>query len=627
MFKLLRNWLPDEPCARRAVCVAIGGITLALTGLIIVIWLTRHWPQAAEVLASKGKSPRIEITSLGLVWKAFVLDAALLSGLLITARWWARPILFAEKTEPDRSATSPFPFWQRLALLLVLGSALWLRAPRMSLSLYNDEAHNYARLWSGSWEHKSDQPKWRQARWGETLFLNNAGNNSQPYSLAARASLEAAYALGIGVRGEVIEWAVRLPALIAGLLTLWLAGALARRHFGFPGQIAVMLALSLHGWHQRYSTEARGYSFMLLGIVIMLFCLDLALTQPRWRHWLGFAAGLFLCAVSFLGSIYFLISLFSAVLLHQAWRWRQTRELTFLLRPLVAGLLAIIAALPLLLPMLPQLMKVLETHHSIQGVMGTRWWRDVAGYLIAGTRWVDADPENPFNPALSRWITQPFWLLCLALWLAIFATGLRALWRRGGLLRLQTIATPIALLLAWGLMTRQGNFLNHWYLLYALPWLALTLGAGTVTWIQHQRLGSLAMVLLAGLVPLQVALVHREHPKQDERAPVLEALGAAFPHPGKSSPRPLLGAFWCNSNLYHPEVLPLRNAAALESLMERSRRENRPLFVCHSHRPLALQHSADLMSLLEDATRFEKVRTFPGLEESQNTLHLFRLHP
>lgn len=626
MIKLLRAWLPDDPRTRQATRFAAGVMGSLLAGLLIVLWLTRDWPEAASVLAAKGKSPRIEATSLGLVWQAFALDAALLTVLLLTVRWWARPTsLLPQATLPLPSARSSS--WHHLALLLVLAGALWLRAPRLTLSLYNDEAHNYARLWSGSWEHKTDEPSLRTVRWGETLFLNNAGNNSQPYSLAARACLETARTLGFGVEGEVLEWAVRLPALAAGLLTLWLAGVLARRHFGFQGQLAVMIALAVHGWHQRYSSEARGYSFMLLGIVILLLCLDRALALPRWRYWLGFSAGLFLTATAFLGSIYLLCSLCTLVMLYQAWRWRQTGDIALVLRPLVAGWLAVITALPLLMPLLPQLFKVLETHESIHGVMGARWWWDVAGYLIAGTRWIDADPENPFNPAFSRWITQPFWLLCLTLWLLLLVTGLQALWRRGGLLRLQTLAAPGALLLAWAMMTRQGNYLNHWYLLYTLPWLALVQGAGAVSWLKAQRLAGIALLLLAALVPIQVALRHQERPKQDERAPVLEALGAAYPAPGKSAPRPLLGAFWCNSNLYHPEVLPLRDAPALERLMEKARHERRPLFVCHSHRGLAVRYSADLMRLLEDGRLFEKVRDFPGLEESQNTLHLFRLLP
>ncbi len=626
MNGFLRHWLPADERARQALQragIILGGLLLTL---LIVIGLTRDWPDAAAKLVAKGKTPRIEVISLGYVWQALALNAALLFGLLVALPWWAQPA----KVEPPFSSPSPqfiTPRWHRLAIFLVLGFALWLRAPRMTLSLYNDEAHNYARLWSGLWEHKSGEPKLREVRWGETLFLNNAGNNSQPYSLAARACLELARAAGLSVRGEVTEWAVRLPALIAGLLTLWLIGLLARRHFGFPGQIAVMLALALHPWHLRYSTEARGYAILLLGVVLMLYCLDLALASQRWRHWLGFATGLFLSATTFLGSIYFLVCLCAAVVLHQTWRWRQIGDPSLVTRPLVAGLFAAMAALPLLLPILPQLLKVLETHDSIHGVMGAGWWRDVAGYLIAGVRWGDADPGNPFNQALSRWITQPLWLVCLLAWLLLLSAGLRALWQRGGLPRLHVLATPAALALAWALMARKGNFLNHWYVLYAVPWVVLAQGAGIIAWLRCHRLAGIALALLAALIPGRVVLAYRHAAKQDERGPVLEVLGATFPREGKTEARPLLAAFWCNSNLYHPEVIPLPDAAALQPLIEKARAEQRPFFVCHSHRPFALRYSTDLMRLIEDSPLFEQARVFFGQEENQNTVHLYRLRP
>ncbi len=628
MKAILRHWLPEEARSRQAFWQAGLIVALTLAAVLIVLLLTRDWPGAAEKVIAKGRTPRIEVVALAYVWKALLLDAALLAGLIVTLPWWARPPRRLGQSERSAENKAGAPRWLVVAgSVAVLMFALWLRAPRLTLSLYNDEAHNYARLWSGIWEHKTGEPVLREARWGETWFLNNAGNNSQPFSLVARLCLETACAAGWSVKGEVTEWAVRLPSLVAGLLSIWLMGLLARRHFGFPGMMLVMLALALHPWHQRYSTEARGYALMLLGVVVMLYFLDRAFGSQRWRHWLGFAAGLFLCATAFLGSIYFLICLNAAVLLHQARRWRQTGDASLVTRPLVAGLAAAMAGLPLLLPLIPQLLKVLETHHSIHGVMGANWWRDVAGYLIAGARWGDADPGNPVNQALSRWITQPLWLAAFGLWLLSLAAGMAVFWRRGGLLRLQLLVTPAALLLSWFLMSRKGQFLNHWYVLYAVPWLVLALGVGALWWWRRSRLAGAAVLLGALLVPGRVALAYRHLEKQNERGPVLTALGAAFPQPGKTTPRPLLGAFWCNSNLYHPEVVPLVDEAALENLIEQARRAARPLFVCHSHRALALRHSAGLMRLLEESGQFEKVREFYGQEEQQNTLHLFRLRP
>ncbi len=645
MNRIVRHWLPADERTRRALRRAAWPLAVLLGGLVVWLILARDWPGAAEKVLAKGRTPRIEIISLGLVWKALLVDAALLTGLLLAAPWWALPSKTAD--EDQKNTESPrHPSKQRrlivIGTMLILAFALWLRLPRMTMSLYNDEAHNYARLWSGLWQPGPDGPVLDTPRWGETLFLNNAGNNSQPFSLAARGSLELARAAGWSVPGEVTEWAVRLPSLLAGLLTICLLGLVARAAGSQPSSsatepvaphrpaaplsmIAVMLALTLHPWHIRYSTEARGYSFMLLGIALMLFFISRAFATNHWRHWLGYAAGLWLCATSFLGSIYFLVCLNAVLLLRQAWRWRQTGDATLLARPLVAGLLAAMAGLPLLLPVIPQLLKVLDSHDSIRGIMGAPWWRDVAGYLLAGARWGDGDPANPVNQALSRWIGAPGWTAALLCWLALLATGAVALWRRGGLPRVLLIATPAALLLAWFLMARQGNFLNHWYLLYAVPCVVLALGTGAAWWLQRSRTAGLLLTLAALLVPGRVALAYRGLEKQNERGPVLEALGAAYPGAGKTAPRPLLGAFWCNSNLYHPEIVVLRGETDLQTLIDRARRESRPLYVCHSHRPYALRHSPELMKRVEDTAEFEKIRVFHGQEESQSALHLFRL--
>lgn len=625
MKRWLRSWLPEEARARSeavraAVCV--GGL------LSLVLWLVvshRHdWLEAAAKVLAKGRTPRVEVVALGWVWKALAVNAALLLGLLATVRWWAVP------RAKDPTATAPASRCPLMGtktwvlVLLVLGVAVGLRGPRMTLSLYNDEAHNYARLWSGLWETKEGAVSLDAPRWGETLFWNNAGNNSQLFSLTARSCLELAEKAGWRVKGEVTEWAARLPSLVAGLLTLGVMGALGRRRWGNQGMLLVMLALALHPWHVRYSTEARGYSFMLLGISLMLLYADRALESGRWRHWAGYGSGLLLCAVSFLGSIYFLACFLAGLLWHQAAEARRTGDGSLLARPLVVSLVAAMAGLVLLWPMIPPLLRVLEEHGSIQGQMGLRWWRDVGGYLIAGTRWVDEVPQNPVNQALARWVGGGWWL-ALVVWLGLMAGGLRQLWKAGGVVRVMAWAAPASVLLAWALMSRKGAYLNHWYVLHGVLWVALVLGAGAARLVELRRVIGSVLVLAGLLIPGRVAAALRNLPKQHERTPVIDALGAVFPGIGKTDPRPLLGAFWCNSNLYYPEVVVLRDLAGLEQLIQKARQEARPLYVCFSHRGSALHYNKDLLSAVEDAAVFEQVAVYHGQEESQYSSQMYQL--
>jgi hypothetical protein len=624
MNRLLVWWLPVEVRARKRALWA----ALVVGGLLgLVVWLVvKHrvdWPTAAAVFASKGRSVRVELTALEWIWKALVVNAVLLLGLLLSVRWWSMPQVAVAKAEPQRVRTHHSTgVW--MIVLLVLGLAVGLRGPRMTMSLYNDEAHNYARLWSGEWQMKEGALRLDKPRWGETLFWNVSGNNSPIFSLAARGCLDLAEKVGWRVNGEVTEWAVRLPALLAGLTTLFVMGGLARRRWGIRGMVVVMLVLAVHPWHVRYSTEARGYSFMLLGIALMLWFADRALASGRWRDWVGYGAGVFLCAASFLGSIYFLVCFSVGLLWHQARAGKHSGDWSRLARPMVASLGAAMVGLVLLWPMIPPLLRVLEEHDSIRGEMGLRWWKDVAGYLIAGTRWVDEAVENPANLALSRWV-QGGWWAALVLWLMLMVGGLRLLWKEGGVVRVMAWAVPASLVLAWGLMSRKGNFLNYWYVLHGVLWVTLVIGAAGVKVVELRRtLGP--VILLAGLlIPARVAFALRLLPKQHERTPVIEALGAVYPGIGKIEPRPLLGAFWCNSNLYHPEVVWLRDEKMLMQLIKQAHEEARPLFVCFSHRGAAVEHDPALVRAVENEAVFQKVATYFGLEESQYTAQLFML--
>lgn len=625
MKRWLRFWLPEEARARSEALKAaacVGGL------LVLVLWLLvshRHdWVEAAAKVTAKGRTPRVEMVALGWVWKALAVNAALLLGLLATVRWWAVPRakVAAATQSKRRCGIMCTRVW--VLVLLVLGVAVGLRGPRMTLSLYNDEAHNYARLWSGLWESQDGVVSLDAPRWGETLFWNGAGNNSQLFSLTARSYLELAEKVGWRVQGEVTEWAVRLPSLAAGLLTLGVMGALGRRRWGNCGMLMVMLALALHPWHVRYSTEARGYSFMLLGISMMLLFADRALEKGRWRDWAGYGVGLFLCAVSFLGSIYFLACFSAGLLWLQAARARRGGDWSLFFRPLVASLGAAMVGLVMLWPMIPPLLKVLEEHGSIQGQMGLRWWKDVGGFLFAGVRWVDEVPNNPVNLALARWVGGGWWLALLA-WLGLMVGGLKQLWKAGGVMRVMAWAAPVSVLLAWALMSRKGAYLNHWYVLHGGLWVALVLGAGAAWLLEMKRVIGSVLLLAGLLIPGRVSAAFRTLPKQHERAPVMEALGAIYPGTGKTEPRPLLGAFWCNSNLYHPEVVVLRDLAGLEQLIQKARLEARPLYVCFSHRGLALHYNKELIGAVEDAAVFERVAVYYGQEEDQYSSQLYQL--
>ena len=87
------------------------------------------------------------------------------------------------------------------------------------------------------------------------------------------------------VRITPAEWALRLPAALWGVLSVYWMARLGRR-LGSPtaGVIAALL-LAVHPLHLRYSQEARFYSLFILLTLISTEALWRAWDRPTWRSW------------------------------------------------------------------------------------------------------------------------------------------------------------------------------------------------------------------------------------------------------------------------------------------------------------------------------------------------------
>lgn len=607
-------------------------VWVLVLAVLVVPWLllteAGDWPKLVAKAEARGRVPSVEAEGWGWFWWASWLNWGGLCVLLATVPWWTK----ANSLVPVQVQRKTTWTWRSVTLVvLILTGALVLRLPQMTDSFYNDEAHNYARLISGTWQKgkEGDEVLFRATRWGETFWRNSGGNNAQPFSVVARLCLEAVKGLGWVREGEVCEWAVTLPSLLAGMVTMGLLSGLVWRRFGAVAGLTVLFVLAIHPWHVRHSTIARGHMLMLLGMSLMLWCLAGALREGRWRQWLGYGFGLFLCATSFIGSVYFLAVFNVGLLGMQAWRWKRGDGGSDLVwRPIMVGLLAAMAGVQLMLPILPELVEILRNNPAFRGVMGWRWWQDAAGFMFCGTRWLDHAPSNPVNQALERWLTEPLWWPSLLLWLGLLMMGTWRLVWLGGLWRLLSLGTLLGVLAAWGLATLQGNYLNLWYLFFTVPYIAIALGLGAV-WLRERRSVTVVVAVLAvALLPqMRVSWRFRELPKQHERAPVEVARGARYPAYLKlaSGQEPLTAAFWSNANLYDPQMKVLRSVEELDALVQQARAEKRPLFVAFSHRQNALQTIGDGVRRLEESGDFALAGLYYGQEEDQFTVHVYQL--
>lgn len=150
-----------------------------------------------------------------------------------------------------------------IAAILLLGLAL--RIPGLNSGLWFDEVDtltSYIRL-----------PV------GDLLRTYDSLNNHMFFSLQAK--------LSVALFGEH-PWALRLPALLFGLASIWALWRLGRRVAGeIPARLAALLmAVSYH--HVWFSQNARGYTGLLFFGLLATIFLVRGTVDPRWRYWLAY---------------------------------------------------------------------------------------------------------------------------------------------------------------------------------------------------------------------------------------------------------------------------------------------------------------------------------------------------
>jgi len=137
------------------------------------------------------------------------------------------------------------------------------------------------------------QRRSRTARTGGNHYFFRCGGPPEPWTRGARSA---------GCRS--LRFARRpshacRPSLQASPRSSPLRFSLPGSGYARAGLLAVLL-LALHPWHIRYSTEARGYTLMLLFFILTVWALMAGRPrdEPLRRHWLLFALASFLAAWS-----------------------------------------------------------------------------------------------------------------------------------------------------------------------------------------------------------------------------------------------------------------------------------------------------------------------------------------
>jgi len=270
---------------------ALGGL-LVLAGMIPsastwIGWLRDTAAVPADLMAS------------------LLLGALLFKGTLVVAGLVVLVLgrLRLGSAHADPSVSPPHHDTMHLAMLTVLlVTALILRLYRLGDGLWHDEIATYI-----NYGHLSV---------GELITTYDSQNQHFLFSLLARASLTL---FGEGA------WALRLPAVLFGVGSIW-AMYLLGREVGTVREALLSAALMAFAYHHVwFSQNARGYSGLLFWTLLTSWFLVRGLRGAPPKIWLGYAVTAALGVYTQLAMLFVIAGHFVIYLLHQVRQHRKAR--------------------------------------------------------------------------------------------------------------------------------------------------------------------------------------------------------------------------------------------------------------------------------------------------------------
>jgi hypothetical protein len=578
-------------------------------------------PAPWRVLAEAGGMENFVLAQTVYFWTWWggLASALIAAGLFVLAPWWAKapaPAVTAAKFPP-----APRWFWP-LTLAAVLACAA-IAGPTLTHSLWDDENESLSYYSLGRFLREGDEGKLRFKNfpWRRTVFGYDTPNNHVFHNVLSRASnsLWRSVAKPRGLQFNHV--AIRLPAFLAALAGV-AALALLLKQFGYPaGGVAAAWFFALNPWLTEHAAVARGYTLVMLLVVLAALFWRRALLQGSWLWWFSFATAQFLAMWTYPGSIFLLAPLnLAAVLLI----WRRPAPLagparTQLSRWFCVNSLVAAGLLPLLLPLLPQMKKYIaklaETPHDI----GAAWLRDVFWFFSAGAPWVrgssSADWKYLDVQLVAGWLGPAgLWALGAVVVLPVLAGVLRL--ARGGwtgfALAVCTIAAPC---LQFFYAREQRIFIWEWYVIFALPFVAMFWGLGAASiagllgripprlpWMAP--LAGTVLVLLYALTTHPVRAWKSVHAKTPHRESTQLTRANASDYRSAENRHILTFSITNPSTAYDPNLIVLRNPAELVLLCLQADRENRPLYGNLGHMHVMERDHPRELALLRDTRLF-----------------------
>ncbi len=336
---------------------------------------------------------------------------------------------------------------------------------------------------------------------------------------------------------DISEWSARLPAALAGIVSIPILYFPIRKIFGPITALLAMLFLAVAPWHLYWSQNARFYAVLLLFYTLALLTFYIGIEKDRPLY--------LLLAMLFLGLA------------------MMERLSSLLLMPVIVAYLGLVAILPFEKPAGLRLRNLILffAPGMLAGIVlalpylrdPARWWTNMA--------WLN---------------NNPFWLLAGVVYYiglpVICIGGLSGLYflfkkERAALLLLLGAIVPIVVVMAISLFQYTANR----YILVALPcWLILAaLGAKELFWDTPPKARVLALGALAILVigPLSENFLYYRYQngnRDDWKSAFAYIQQQRAPEDLIVVPNALLGKYYLRGNLAKMDSLDLTTLPSME---------------------------------------------------------------
>ncbi len=552
-------------------------------------------------------------------------NLGVLAALIFTAGWWAAPKVTRQRTPSPRSS---WWFWPLiLAAMIFCGVAASMR---MNFGFVHDEDYSARRVIAGSYKVQTDgKVSLEQPKWVETLYFYRKPNNHVLHSVLGRLCWTVWRTVTSSGELQMKEWVVRIPAWMGGVGAVCMLGVLLRRHVSPLAGVLAAWLLALHPWHIRFASEARGYSLLLCFIPIVLYFWLRGIQENKWRWWVLFAASQFALVYCYPGSAYLLVVLNGAT---AVWFLRQVLrqgECPATRRWLASNCFAAMAAIQLMLPLVPQLQNYLKTEEA-RVPIGLPWIVSAATHFLSGVPWSKSNlPNSPYLEMMPYAMSHPIFFAGILIGISAmmvlgYAAMFRSAWPEGPIVA-ATLLVPGFLGFAVAKVLQQSLF--EWYLIYLLPGLIAGAAVGAAElgrWLATKSkqgwtitLPGLALVLFYGIFSQPFRSWFCTYPMEPVKEAVLATRGTLNPNDPRQGDL-LTGVLLSLDDYYDPHATLINTPEDFMGLLRAADEQGKPLYIMVPHPWAAAFKVPRLWRLFNESGLFTGYVYFRGLDRTND---------